>query len=122
MIAFEDITPDFLTDPAKRDTSLIKVLGYGQEYFEEGQGGNPINGSAGHYYMQLNMQKDTLRFKRFGTMGPQITVYKIPEELGGHEDVVFIVQTRNEMFPNREYGGMYVVRPRELGDSTKTHQ
>ncbi len=40
--------------------------------------------------------------------------YKMPVTHGGRNDVVFIVQEPNEMYPNKEFGGMYVVRPRNL--------
>ena len=47
-------------------------------------------------------------------MGMNMQFYKIPVTQGGRNDVVFIVQEPNEMYPNSEFGGMYVVRPRNL--------
>tara|TARA_R110000823_G_C15874915_1_gene494513 strand:+ start:370 stop:1263 length:894 start_codon:yes stop_codon:yes gene_type:complete len=117
MIELQDITPDFYIKKEKRDTRFMRSVGYEEFDSEEGEGINPINYSAGWHYIELYMpQGDTIKFKRFGSMGVNIETYRVPKEYGGREDVIFIVQEPNELYPNMEYGGMYVVRPRELSE------
>ena len=78
--------------------------------------------SAGWWYMQIYMPGgDTLRVKRFSSYrGPDMKLYKIPEQHGGREDVLFIVLEPKDAHPE-QVGGMYVIRPRALGkkDSTR---
>ena len=111
---------DFYIKKEKRDTSFMKSVGYEEFDSEEGEGINPINYSAGYHYIELYMPKgDTIKFKRFGSMGVNIETYKVPKEYGGRDDVIFIVQEPNELYPNNEFGGMYVIRPRELSENKK---
>ena len=58
---------------------------------------------------------DTIKIKRHGSMGTAMQFYKMPVTQGGRNDVVFIVQEPNDMYPDREFGGMYAVRPRDPG-------
>ncbi|MCV6628224.1 MAG: hypothetical protein OIF50_00025, partial [Flavobacteriaceae bacterium] len=71
--------------------------------------------SAGYYFFNLHMPGgDTIKIKRFGSMGWNMKLYQIPPQYGGRNDVVFLVQTPElDLFPNKEWGGMYVVRPRD---------
>ena len=117
MIELEDRTPDFSRGPTQRDTSLWTYHGYEEADSESGSGLNPINFSAGWHYLQLKMPgSEPLKIARYGSMGVNMHTYIIPDSLGGREGVVFIVQEPSELYPGREHGGMYVVRPRELGE------
>lgn len=119
MIELKDHTPDFSRKAFQRDTSLWTYHGYEEADREEGIGLNPINFSAGWHYLQLKMpDSEPLKIKRYGSMGANLHTYIIPKEYGGREDVVFIVQEPSSLYPNREHGGMYVVRPREMGENT----
>ncbi|SHG57279.1 hypothetical protein SAMN05443144_13515 [Fodinibius roseus] len=115
MIELEDHTPDFSRKAFQRDTSLWTYHGYEEADREEGGGLDPITFSAGWHYLQLKMPAgEPLKIKRYGSMGVNLHTYIIPDSLGGREDVIFIVQEPSSLYPDREYGGMYVVRPREL--------
>ncbi|WP_289064288.1 hypothetical protein [uncultured Zobellia sp.] len=115
MVQFRDLCPDFFKSRDKRDTSFVDIVGYEETDSEKGSGLNPISYSAGNYYLNLYMSLgDTIKIKRHGSMGVNMQFYKIPVTQGGRNDVVFIVQEPNEMYPDRELGGMYVVRPRNL--------
>ena len=115
MIELDDRTPDFSRSEAQRDTTLWTYHGYEEADSEEGVGLNPINFSAGWHYLQLKMPgAEPLKIKRYGSMGVNMHTYVIPDSLGGREDVVFIVQEPSDLYPDREYGGMYVVRPRKV--------
>ncbi|HET8735297.1 MAG TPA: hypothetical protein VFM69_01740 [Pricia sp.] len=106
---------DLRSGKMEKDTTLLQLVGYEETDSEEGVGFNPISFSAGHYFMELYMPLgDTIKIKRHGSMGTNMQFYKIPVTKGGRNDVVFIVQEPNEMYPNREFGGMYAVRPRSL--------
>ena len=106
---------DLRSGAMEKDTTLVALKGYEKTDSEEGSGLNPISFSAGYYYLELYMPLgDTIKIKRHGSMGMNMQFYKIPVTQGGRNDVVFIVQEPNEMYPNREFGGMYVVRPRNL--------
>jgi len=109
-----DITPDFYGKTNLQDDTFMKKVGYEVEDHERGKGLNPINFSAGYHYIELYMPLgDVIKIKRFGSMGVNIQTYKIPVSYGGRNDVVFIIQEPEEMYPNREFGGMYVIRPRD---------
>ncbi|WP_289064280.1 hypothetical protein [uncultured Zobellia sp.] len=115
MVELRDLCPDFFKSRDKRDTSFVDIVGYEETDSEKGSGINPISYSAGNYYLNLYMPLgDTIKIKRHGSMGVNMQFYKIPVTQGGRNDVVFIVQEPNEMYPDRELGGMYVVRPRNL--------
>ncbi|WP_289064286.1 hypothetical protein [uncultured Zobellia sp.] len=115
MVELRDLCPDFFKSRDKRDTSFVDIVGYEETDSEKGSGINPISYSAGNYYLNLYMPLgDTIKIKRHGSMGINMQFYKIPVTQGGRNDVVFIVQEPNEMYPDRELGGMYVVRPRNL--------
>ncbi|QCX00336.1 hypothetical protein FGM00_09510 [Aggregatimonas sangjinii] len=115
MVELRDLCPDFFKARAERDTSFIDIVGYEETDSEKGSGLNPISYSAGDYYLNLYMPLgDTIKIKRHGSMGVNMQFYKIPVTQGGRNDVVFIVQEPNELYPDREFGGMYVVRPRDL--------
>ena len=119
MIELEDRTPDFSRGPTQRDTSLWTYHGYEEADSESGVGLNPINFSAGWHYLQLKMPgAEPLKIARYGSMGVNMHTYIIPDSLGGREDVVYIVQEPSDLYPGREHGGMYVVRPRELGEES----
>ena len=119
MIELEDRTPDFSRGPTQRDTTLWTYHGYEEADSEEGVGLNPINFSAGWHYLQLKMPgSEPLKIARYGSMGVNMHTYIIPDSLGGREDVVYIVQEPSDLYPGREHGGMYVVRPRELGEES----
>ena len=115
---FVDLYPGPYTSSTKkedRDRSLIAFKGYEQTDSEKSPGINPISFSAGNYYLELYMPLgDTIKIKRHGSMGVNMQLYKIPVTQGGRNDVIFIVQEPNELYPDREFGGMYVVRPRSL--------
>lgn len=117
MVQLRDLCPpDFFESRDKRDTSFVDIVGYEETDSEKGSGLNPpISYSAGNYYLNLYMPLgDTIKIKRHGSMGVNMQFYKIPVTQGGRNDVVFIVQEPNEMYPDTELGGMYVVRPRSL--------
>ena len=115
---FVDLYPGPYTSSTKkkdRDRSLIAFKGYEQTDSEKSPGINPISFSAGNYYLELYMPLgDTIKIKRHGSMGVNMQLYKIPVTQGGRNDVIFIVQEPNELYPDREHGGMYAVRPRNL--------
>lgn len=115
MMELRDLCPDFFKARAERDTTFVDIFGYEETDSEKGSGLNPISYSAGDYYLNLYMPLgDTIKIKRHGSMGVNMQFYKIPVTQGGRNDVVFIVQEPNELYPDREFGGMYVVRPRDL--------
>lgn len=106
---------DLRSGKMEKDTTLVNLVGYEETDSEDGGWFNPISFSAGNYFMELYMPLgDTIRIKRHGSMGINMQFYKMPVTHGGRNDVVFIVQEPNEMYPNKEFGGMYVVRPRNL--------
>lgn len=115
---FVDLYPGPYTSSTKkedRDSSLIVFKGYEQTDTEKSPGINPITFSAGNYYLELYMPLgDTIKIKRHGSMGVNMQLYKIPVTQDGRNDVVFIVQEPNELYPDREFGGMYAIRPRNL--------
>jgi len=115
MVTLPDITPDFYGKTNLEDEIFMRSVGYKEEDHESGRGLNPIDGTAGYHYIELYMPfGDVIKIKRFGTMGENIETYKIPPQYGGRNDVVFIEQEANlEMYPGREYGGMYAIRPRD---------
>lgn len=119
-VKLPDLTPDFLSRKERlENTSLMEYITYEQVESEPGEGFNPIGFSGGYHYIDLHMPGgDTIKFKRYGSMGVNIKTYKIPEEYGGRDDVIFIHQQINPnpaLVNGREWGGMYVVRPRGLG-------
>lgn len=115
-IPMQEIGPDFGVAPEKRDTSLLKSLGYAVVDKEtEDWGITKHKYSAGFYNMELYLPGgDTLRFRHFGAMGINLEVFRVPKEYGGRDDVFFIAQEPNELYPDLSTGGVYVVRPRYL--------
>ena len=128
---FEDRPKDFLDKyPAKEDqdirmvkirdvfdelrkTNQLKIIDYIEQDSEEGKGLNPVDFSAGYYMLELHLaQGDILKFRRYGGMGTEMEIYQIPKELGGSEEVFFIVQDPNPMYPKKSFGGMYAIRPK----------
>lgn len=108
-----DICPDFYVNEYNRDTSFMNVVDYEETDSEDGGWFNPISYSAGNYFIELYMPLgDTIKIKRHGSMGVNMQAYKIPVTHGGRNDVVFLVQEPNKLYPGKEFGGMYVVRPR----------
>ncbi len=110
-----DLCPDFSVNEYNRDTSFMNVVDYEETDSEDGGWFNPISYSAGYYFIELYMPMgDTVKIKRHGSMGVNLEVYKIPVTHGGRNDVVFLVQKPGKLYPEKEFGGMYVVRPRNL--------
>jgi len=115
-IPMQEIGPDFGVAPEKRDTSLLKSLGYAVVDKEtEDWGITKHNYSAGFYNMELYLPGgDTLRFRHFGALGINLEVFRVPKEYGGRDDVFFIAQDPNPLYPELSTGGVYVIRPRYL--------
>ncbi|MCF3109457.1 hypothetical protein LL912_11785 [Niabella sp. CC-SYL272] len=115
-IPMQKIGPDFGVAPEKRDTHLLKCLGYAVvDQEKEDWGLIKHQYSAGFYNMELYLPGgDTLRFRHFGAMGINLEVFRVPREYGGRDDVFFIAQDPNSLYPDLSTGGVYVVRPRYL--------
>lgn len=116
MVELEDRSPAYYVPPEERDSSLIREIDYEPVHSEEvNQGWNSRTYSAGWWYLQVFMPGgDTLRIKRYSDIrNPRMKLYKIPEQYGGRDDVLFIVQEPKDAHME-QVGGMYVVRPREL--------
>ncbi|QXP61559.1 hypothetical protein [Olleya sp. HaHaR_3_96] len=130
-LKFEDCPENFIEQyPAKEDqdirmvkvkdvfdelrkTNQLKIIDYIEQDSEDGKGLNPVDFSAGYYMLELHLaQGDILKFKRYGGMGTEMEIYQIPKELGGSEEVFFIVQDPNPMYPKKSFGGMYAIRPK----------
>ena len=93
----------------------IRVIDYIQMDSEQGSGLNPINFSSGYYMLEMHLpQGDVLKFRRYGAMGvsSEMFIYQIPKELGGSDEVFFIEQDPNSMYPKKSFAGFYVIRPR----------
>lgn len=115
MAKLRDLCPDFSVNEYNRDTSFMNVVDYEETDSEDGGWFNPISYSAGYFFIELYMPMgDTIKIKRHGSMGANLEVYKIPVTHGGRNDVVFLVQKPSKLYPEKEFGGMYVVRPRSL--------
>ncbi|QQY82860.1 hypothetical protein JJL45_02390 [Tamlana sp. s12] len=96
-------------------SKTIKVVDYIQQDSEKGIGLNPINFSSGYYMLEFYLpQGDTLKFRRYGAMGvsSEMFVYQIPKALGGSDEVFFIEQEPNSMYPNKSFAGFYAIRPK----------
>ncbi|WP_026449547.1 hypothetical protein [Aequorivita capsosiphonis] len=118
MVELKDQFPDLYVPPVERDTSLIKQIKYTSTFFEKSDRGDAFNYSAGWWYFDIYMPGgDTLKIKRFASFrDPEMKLYKIPKELGGREDVLFIIQEPNEIHPE-QVGGMYVIRPKNYKET-----
>ena len=117
MVPLKDHTTDFLSAKARQENKgFMELKKYQQVENQKGKGINPIDYSAGYYYINIYMpQGDTIKFKRFGSMGYNFSTYKIPAQHGGSNEVLFIKQTPEfNLYPKQEWGGMYVIRPRDL--------
>ncbi|WP_373517748.1 hypothetical protein [Pricia sp.] len=115
MIQLKDLSPDFSIPPEERNTDLIKEVGYDSTYEEEVDKGIFSYGfSAGWWYLEINMPfGDPIRIKRYSDFkSPNLQLYKIPAAYGGRNDVLFIIQKPEELFPE-QVGGMWVIRPRD---------
>ena len=115
MVELPDLAPGFSVAPEKRDTSLLKEMGYKSMFFEKiRKGMDRYNYSAGYWYLELYMPLgDTVKIRRYSdARNPRLSLYKIPAAQGGRNDVVFVVLEPNEVHPEQA-GGMYVVRPRD---------
>ncbi|SDE33492.1 hypothetical protein SAMN04487894_1378 [Niabella drilacis] len=115
-VSMQEIGPDFGVAPQKRDTSLLKSLGYAAVDKEtEDWGITRHRYSAGFYNMELYLPGgDTLRFRHFGALGINLELFRVPKEYGGRDDVFFIAQDPNPLYPDLSTGGVYVIRPRYL--------
>ncbi|WP_040680250.1 hypothetical protein [Niabella aurantiaca] len=115
-VPMQEIGPDFGVAPQKRDTTLLKSLGYAVvDKEEEDWGFTKHRYSAGFYNMELYLPGgDTLRFRHFGALGINLEVFRVPKKYGGRDDVFFIAQDPNPLYPDLSTGGVYVVRPRYL--------
>lgn len=114
MLELKDLSPDFSVPPEERNIHLVKEVGYESTYEEEVDKGVFSYGfSAGWWYLEINMPfGDPIRIKRYSDFkSPNLQLYKIPAAYGGRNDVLFIVQKPEELFPE-QVGGMYVIRPR----------
>ncbi|WP_026449540.1 hypothetical protein [Aequorivita capsosiphonis] len=118
MLELKDQFPDLYLPPAERDTILIKQVKYISKFFEKSDRGDAFNYSAGWWYFDIYMPGgDTLKIKRFASFrDPEMKLYKIPKELGGRDDVLFIIQEPNEIHPEQT-GGMYVIRPKNYKET-----
>ena len=114
MLKLENLAPRFSIPPEERDTNLIKEIAYESDYEEEVDKGIFSYGySAGWWYLEIYMPSgDTIPIKRYSEFkSPNLELYKVPVEHGGSEDVLFIIQKPEPIFPE-QVGGMYVIRPR----------
>ncbi|MDO6811220.1 hypothetical protein Q4603_21565 [Zobellia galactanivorans] len=125
MVELENLAPVWYHKGFKdRDTSLIKMVDYESTYFEKvDQGLNQYGFSAGWWYLEIPMPLgDTIRIKRYSNYeDPELLIYKVPGEYGGREDVLFIVQKPEELFPG-QVGGMYAIRPRDMGQPQRRYK
>ncbi len=114
MLELQDLSPKFHLPPEERETRLMKEMEYESAYFEEvNEGLNQYNYSAGWWYLEIYMPFDTIRIKRYSNYKrPELQLYKIPAAYGGRNDVLFIIQKPEKLFPE-QVGGMYVIRPRD---------
>lgn len=116
LIDLPDLAPKNFHNPKNRfDTDLIKMIGYESTFFEkEDQGLGSYSFSAGWWYLEIYMPLgDTIRIKRYSNYeDPELQLYEVPSAYGGREDVLFIIQKPEELFPE-QVGGMYVIRPRD---------
>ena len=109
MIELEDRSPSYVIPPEERDSSLIKQIDY-ESVFEkevESAGGWSCSTcSAGWWYFQIYMPGgDTLKVKRFSSYrGPDVKLYKIPEQYGGRNNVLFIVLQPKDAHPDQVAG------------------
>lgn len=117
MVDLVDIAPKYYhPQQGTNDNGLIKLKEYESTFFEkEEQGLGSYSFSAGWWYLEIYMPLgDTLRIKRYSNYeDPELELYKVPAAYGGREDVLFIIQKPEEMFPE-QVGGMYVIRPRDI--------
>ena len=56
----------------------------------------------------------TIQFRHFGSLGPDISLYRVPGKYGGRKDILFVTQDYNYLYPEQSVGGVYVIRPRKL--------
>jgi len=115
ILELENVSPDFSVPPEERNIDLIKEVGYESTYEEEVDKGVFSYGfSAGWWYLEIYMPfGDPIRIKRYSDFkSPNLQLYKIPAAHGGRNDVLFIVQKPEELFPE-QVGGMWVIRPRD---------
>ncbi|SDE50221.1 hypothetical protein SAMN05421636_105300 [Pricia antarctica] len=116
MLELENLAPIWYHKSSKeRDTSLIKMIDYKSTFYTEEKFGLVKRGySAGWWYLEVYMPLgDTLRIKRYSDFeDPDLKLYQIPAAYGGRNDVLFIVQKPEKLFPE-QVGGMYVIRPRD---------
>ena len=115
-IPMPKVGPDLGITPKERDTSLLKSLGYVPvDVKKENWGLSSHNYSAGFYNMEIYMPGgDTIQFRHFGSLGPDIRLYRVPEKYGGRKDILFVTQDYNYLYPEQSVGGVYVIRPRKL--------
>ncbi|MCV6628223.1 MAG: hypothetical protein OIF50_00020, partial [Flavobacteriaceae bacterium] len=84
MVAIEDGTPDLWRGEGRQKKDLLEFVAYQQVESEKGSGINPIGYSAGYYFFNLHMPGgDTIKIKRFGSMGWNMKLYQIPPQYGG---------------------------------------
>ena len=93
----------FFEDEIENDPFLREAL----------EGLNQYNYSTGWWYLEIYMPFDTIRIKRYSNYKrPELKLYKIPAASGGRNDVLFIVQKPEKLYPE-QVGGMYAIRPRD---------
>ncbi|MFK8271837.1 hypothetical protein, partial [Capnocytophaga stomatis] len=75
----------------------------------------PISYAAGYFYYTIQMSPtDTIYVKRYSAYTPGTRIIQIPYNMGGQgSNVLFIDQIPNELYPDKSYGGLYVIRPRK---------
>ncbi|CAM4376433.1 hypothetical protein ZORO111903_17015 [Zobellia roscoffensis] len=125
MVDLRDLAPEYYhPQQGATDNNLIKMKEYESTFFEkENQGLNSYSYSAGWWYLEIYLPLgDTLRIKRYSNYeDPELQLYKIPTANGGREDVLFIIQKPEEMFPE-QVGGMYVIRPRDMAQPERRYK
>ncbi|WP_289064282.1 hypothetical protein [uncultured Zobellia sp.] len=117
LVELTDLVPDYYhPQQGAQENGLIKMKEYESTFFEkENQGLGSYSFSAGWWYLDIYMPLgDTIRIKRYSNYeDPELQLYKVATEYGGREDVLFIVQKPEKMFPE-QLGGMYVIRPKDF--------
>ena len=102
MFELEDLSPEWSRPLDERVTNIIKEVGYDSTYEEEvDRGLFSYKFSAGWWYLEIYMPfGDPIRIKRYSDFkSPNLQLYKIPAAYGGHNDVLFIIQKPEKLFP-----------------------
>lgn len=101
----------FYLPPEERTNKILEEIDYESAYYEEKDNGLiTSNYSAGWWYLHINMPNDTIKIKRYASYkNPKMTLFKIPKEYGGSNEVLFIVLESSSMHKEQK-AGLYVVR------------